>query len=68
MSKLSFNSSKAKAVKDALEGMKNETLKALGQEFQGSDSINGGEWVKVKTKFSKEGELTPANPGFGVEP
>lgn len=55
MSKLSFNSSKAKAVKDALEGMKNETLKALGQEFQGSDSINGGEWVKVKTKFSKEG-------------
>lgn len=39
--------------------MKNETLKALGEEFQGADSITGGAWVKIKTKFSKLGEIVP---------
>lgn len=55
MGKLSFNQKKAKDVASALNSMKNETLKALGEEFQGTDSIVGGAWVKVKTKFSKEG-------------
>jgi len=56
---LGFSKNKATAVKNALAGMKNETLLAISQEFIGEDAITGGEWVKVKhkTSFSKAGSV-----------
>ncbi|REC47048.1 hypothetical protein [Chryseobacterium pennipullorum] len=49
----------AKEVQHALENSKNEILKSLAEDFKDGDSLSGGEWVKIKTKFSKGGTLEP---------